>query len=154
TNAANHERISRFTLSGNTIDPASEKVLLENGEAWGGFLNAGLLRFGPDGKLYATMGSNGEGAIAQDLSSLDGKFLRLNPDGTVPADNPFAATPGAQPSIYAIGFRNPWKFAFGPDGKAVIADVGETAFEKVVRAVPGANFGWPNVEGDCRPNCG
>ena len=153
TTAANHQRISRFTISGNTIDPASERVLLENPEAWGGFLNAGALRFGPDGKLYASMGSNGEGATAQDLSSLDGKFLRINSDGTIPADNPFVATPGAQPAIYSSGFRNPWRFNFGPDGKAIIGDVGEVTWEKVVRAQPGANYGWPTFEGDCRPNC-
>src|SRR5258708_322435 len=94
TTLANHQRVSRFTWNGTVLDPASEKVLLENPEVWGGFLNAGALRFGPDGKLYASMGSNGEGAIAQDLSSMDGKMLRINSDGTIPGDNPFVAVQG------------------------------------------------------------
>ncbi len=154
TSSGNHQRISRFKISGDIIDPLSELVLLENPRSWSGFLNAGTVRFGPDGKLYASFGSDGLGAVAQDLASLEGKFIRLNKDGSIPADNPFASTPGAQKSIYSYGFRNPWKFNFDQQGKALIGDVGEDHFEKIVRAEAGANFGWPNSEGDCRPNCG
>lgn len=153
TTIGNHQRISRFTMAGDTISSTTEKVLLENPEVWSGFLNAGAVRFGPDGKIYASFGSNGGGMIAQDLSTLDGKFVRLNADGTIPADNPFVNLPGAQPSIYAYGFRNPWRFNFGSDGKALIGDVGEDTYEKIVRAEPGANFGWPTFEGNCIPNC-
>ena len=154
TSSSLRQRITRWTMTGNTIDPASALVLLENPLTWSGFLNAGAVRFGDDGKLYATLGSNGTGMGAQDLAMLEGKLLRINPDGSVPADNPFAATPGARSEIYSTGFRNPWRMEFGPDGKPIIGDVGEGSFEKIVRAEMGANYGWPTVEGDCRPSCG
>ena len=154
TTTANHQRISRFTMNGNTIDPGSEYIVLQNDQTWTGFLNAGAIRFGSDGKLYGSFGSNGTGTNAQDLSNLDGKFIRINSDGSIPGDNPFAATPGAQQAIYSYGLRNPWRFNFDQSGRAIIGDVGESSHEKIVRATAGANFGWPTVEGDCRPNCG
>jgi len=155
TTAANHERISRFTFVGDTIDQSSEAVFLENSETWGGFLNAGAIRYDPvDGKLYASMGSNGEGMVAQDLSSLDGKLVRLNLDGSIPADNPFVNVSGAQPAIWSSGFRNPFRINVDPTtGDVIIGDVGEVTWEKVVRSAKGANFGWPTFEGDCTPNC-
>ena len=153
TSTALHERISRFTVTGDTININSETVLLENPNMWGGFLNAGAVRFGPDGKLYASFGSNGQGMTAQDLSSFEGKFVRINSDGSIPTDNPFYNFPGAQKSIYAYGLRNPWRFNFGPDGKAILGDVGQSAYDKIVRVEKGANYGWPTFEGDCRPNC-
>lgn len=154
TSSALKQRISRLTMVGNTISPASELILLENPKSWSGFLNAGAVRIGPNGMLYASFGSNGEGAGAQDISSLEGKMVRINRDGTIPPDNPYAGTPGARAEIYASGFRNPWRFSFGPDGTAILGDVGESSFEKVVRIAAGANYGWPTVEGDCRPTCG
>ncbi|HZZ99481.1 MAG TPA: PQQ-dependent sugar dehydrogenase, partial [Candidatus Paceibacterota bacterium] len=153
TTTSNHQRISRFILNGDTIDPNSETVLLENQSVWSGFLNAGSIRFGKDGKIYASFGSNGLGANAQDLSTLDGKLVRINPDGSIPSDNPFVAVPGAQHSIYAYGFRNPWKFSVDANGRMILGDVGEDFFEKIVQIVPGGNYGWPEVEGNCEPNC-
>lgn len=154
TSISNQQRISRFTMTGDTISPASEVVILQNPRTWSGFLNAGALRFGPDGKLYASFGSDGQGAIAQDLSALEGKFIRINPDGTTPSDNPFFGIPGFDQRIFSYGFRNPWRFNFDHNGKAIMGDVGEDLFEKIVRAERGANYGWPNSEGDCRPSCG
>ncbi len=154
TTAANHERISRFTTSGDTINPASELVLIENPDTWTGFLNAVTLRYnGTDGKLYASVGSNGLSNNSQDLGSLDGKLLRLNLDGSIPTDNPFTAIQGAKGAIWSYGLRNPWKMNIEPSGTALIGDVGENNYEKIVRSAKGANFGWPTFEGDCTPNC-
>ncbi|MDB4978237.1 MAG: domain containing protein [Candidatus Peribacteria bacterium] len=154
TSTALHQRVSRFTMSGNTISPASELILLENPATWGGALNAGTVRFGPDGKLYATLGNDGKGLTSQDLSALEGKMIRINKDGTIPPDNPFYDTPGAQKAIYAMGFRNPWHFNFDEQGRPIVGDVGQNLYEKIIRVQAGANYGWPTVEGDCRPNCG
>jgi glucose/arabinose dehydrogenase len=119
--------------------------------------HGGTVRFGPDGKLYWSMGDNGwnhtaMGVISQnsqDLSNMYGKILRLNPDGSVPDDNPFVDTPGALPQIYAYGFRNPYRFAFTPDGKMLVGDVGESTWEEVDNVVAGGNYGWPRAEGPC-----
>lgn len=154
TTSSNHQRVARFTMSGDTVTPSSEFVMLENSALWGGFLNAGGIRVGADGKLYVSFGSNGLGTQAQDLSTLDGKLTRINLDGSVPEDNPFAGTPGAHRAIYAYGFRNPWRLTINERGQVIVGDVGETKFEKIVRAHAGGNFGWPDFEGDCRPSCG
>src|SRR5919109_2280539 len=78
----------------------------------------GSIRFGPDGKLYFAVGDNGFGPNAQDLSNPHGKILRINRDGSIPADNPFAGEPGKLGAIWAYGLRNPWRFPFGnPPGR-------------------------------------
>jgi glucose/arabinose dehydrogenase len=77
----------------------------------------GSIRFGPDGKLYFAVGDNGNGSNAQDLSNPHGKILRINRDGSIPADNPFAGQPGKLGAIWAYGFRNPWRFQFDPVGR-------------------------------------
>ena len=141
-------RISRFTMTGQTIDPSTESILLDGIPSVSGNHNAGCLRFGPDQKLYIGTGDGGVSANAQSLMSLSGKILRINRDGTIPPDNPFAAVLSARGEIYCLGLRNPFRFAFRPSNDAlVIADVGSSAFEEVNIGVPGGNYGWPNVEG-------
>ena len=110
--------------------------------------NGGAIHFGPDGKLYVAVGDNATAAAAQDLGSLRGKLLRLNPDGSCPSDNPFVNTPGARCEVYSYGLRNPFTFAFDPqDGRLRINDVGENAWEEINPGVVGANYGWPACEG-------
>jgi glucose/arabinose dehydrogenase len=73
------------------------------------------MHFGPDGKLYIAVGENANGANAQSFSNLLGKMLRINPDGTIPTDNPFFSTAtGNNRAIWALGLRNPFTFAFQP----------------------------------------
>ncbi len=129
------------------------------------FHHGGQVAFGPDGMLYVSVGS-GEisterlhrtPAPAQDPTSLLGKLLRLDigvEPYRVPEDNPFAAATepsaaasGARPEIWASGFRNPWKFTFGPDGELYLADVGADRWEEVNLVRKGANYGWPAREG-------
>jgi glucose/arabinose dehydrogenase len=114
----------------------------------------GSIRFGPDGKLYFAVGDNGYGPHAQDLSSPHGKILRINKDGSIPADNPFAGQPGKLGAIWAYGFRNPWRFQFdSATGRLFGGDVGDFSWEEVNRIVRGGNYGWPVKEGMCTSNC-
>jgi glucose/arabinose dehydrogenase len=106
------------------------------------------LAFGADGKLWVTMGENGNGRLAQDPNTLNGKVLRVNPDGTVPDDNPIL--PGAAKRTYAfsMGHRNPQGLAFQP-GSGVVFEVehGGTTNDEINIVAPGKNYGWPEQEG-------
>ena len=141
-------RVSRFTLVGDAVDPDSETVILDGIPSDSGYHNAGCMAFGPDGYLYLTTGDGGEAAVhAQDLSSLSGKVLRIAADGSVPADNPYVGVPGARGEIWSLGFRNPWKFTFDEGGRLLVGDVGENAWEEVNIVTRGGNYGWPWFEG-------
>ena len=127
--------------------------------------NGGEMRFGPDDKLYITIGDGGAAddqgpghnatiGNAQDLSVLLGKILRIDPLArnampyTIPSDNPFVNTPGARPEIWAYGFRNPYKFSFDRKTQVLyLADVGQNDIEEVDIVVKGGNYGWRVKEG-------
>jgi glucose/arabinose dehydrogenase len=133
--------------------------------------NGGELAFGPDGFLYLGLG---DGGAANDpernslaLASRLGKILRIDPREsseepfTIPADNPFIGVEGADPAIWALGLRNPWKFSFdGPTGDLWIADVGQGDLEEINYAPAingegagrGLSFGWSAFEGTARFN--
>jgi glucose/arabinose dehydrogenase len=114
----------------------------------------GSIRFGPDGKLYFAVGDNGFGPNAQDLSSPHGKILRINKDGSIPADNPFAGQPGKLGAIWAYGLRNPWRLQFdSATGQLYDGDVGDFSWEEINRIVRGGNYGWPVHEGMCASDC-
>src|SRR5215813_10030966 len=144
-----HNRVSRFTVAGDNADPASEVVLLELDDLQGelGWHQGGNLRFGQDGKLYIAVGDDRNGANSQNMGNLFGKILRINSDGSIPADNPFySSTTGKDRAIWALGLRNPYSFAFG-SGQMLINDVGEDTWEEINRGVAGGNYGWPETEG-------
>ena len=149
TTAQNFDRLSRITISGNTADPNSELILLESDQPGNIYHHGGEIRFGPDGKLYWAMGMNTNNPNSQNLNNVHGKIHRINKDGTIPADNPFYSTPNALKSIWAYGLRNPFRFTFLPDGRAVAGDVGGDAWEELNIINKGGNYGWPNVEGIC-----
>jgi glucose/arabinose dehydrogenase len=149
-----HARVSRFTAdpaNPNAALPDSEKVLLELDNLSNVVHVGGGMHFGKDGKLYVGVGEDGNPANAQDGSSLLGKVLRINPDGSVPEDNPFVGVPGIRPEIYAFGFRNPFRSAVDPaSGLIYVNDVGSDppqAREEVNRLYAGGNYGWPSYEG-------
>jgi aldose sugar dehydrogenase len=100
------------------------------------------VKFGPDGKLYFSLGDAGVAELAQRLDSLAGKILRVNPDGSVPADNPFAGSP-----VYSFGHRNPQGLAWDRDGRMIAAEHGPTGRDEINLIRPGANYGWPRVRG-------
>jgi len=149
TSAGNHDRLSRITVTGNTADPASEVVLLESTQAGNIFHHGGEVRFGPDGKLYWGMGMNTDNTNSQNLTNVHGKIMRLNTDGSAPADNPFLTTPNAVPQIWAYGLRNPFRFTFTPNNKLLAADVGGDKWEELDIVTRGGNYGWPLAEGNC-----
>jgi glucose/arabinose dehydrogenase len=168
--------ISKYQVSESNpdaADPASETVLLEIDQILDNH-NAGMLSFGNDGYLYASLGDGGwqypsgppdPGQTAQDLTNLLGKFLRIDVDNPaeglaygIPADNPFAGNDqGYREEIFAYGFRNPWRFNIDHvTGKIWVGDVGFASWEEVNIVESGKNYGWSQAEGmDCRAgvNC-
>ncbi len=129
---------------------AEEQVLLD-GIPGARNHNGCRLKFGPDGKLYSTHGEIFARELAQDLESLGGKILRLNPDGSVPDDNPF----GPESPVYSYGHRNPQGLAFHPESGDLYATehgpsrelFGLRAYDEVNVIVAGGNYGWPRAVG-------
>ena len=154
-----HNRISRFTANGNVAAANSEFVLVDLDNLSNATNhNGGGIHFGPDGKLYAGVGENANGANAQSLSNRLGKILRINSNGTIPLDNPSTfpgiagSTSGANRAIWAVGLRNPFTFAFQPGtSRLFINDVGQSTWEEINDGVAGSNYGWPIAEGPASP---
>src|SRR6056297_3036018 len=103
------------------------------------------LLFGPDGKLYVSLGDRGDRPSAQDLSSHNGSVLRLNPDGSVPADNPFVGGDGAQPEIWTYGNRNMQGMALRANGQIWTHEHGPQGGDEVNLMRPAVNYGWPVI---------
>jgi glucose/arabinose dehydrogenase len=162
-------RVSRYTLSGSTISPASEFVVINNIGSPNGNHNGGDLHFGNDGLLYVAVGDGGGAASsspAQKTESMSGKILRVRSDGTIPPGNMFPSgvrcalngdtTAGQNcAEIFALGLRNPFRIV--PDrnvssNRFLINDVGLDHQEEVDELRSGANFGWPAREGLCALN--
>jgi glucose/arabinose dehydrogenase len=148
TTGGTHNRISRFTVSGNA---ATGEVQIVNLPALSAATNhnGGALHFGNDGKLYVAVGDNADGSKAPDLGDPFGKMLRFNDDGSIPGDNPFCTTQGNLAcAIWARGLRNPFTFAVrASDGRIHINDVGASTWEEINLGTAGANYGWPSTEG-------
>ena len=170
TNKKGDTQIERYTVSPadpNTADPASAKLILAIDQPYSNH-NGGLNLFGPDGMLYIGMGDGGSQGDphrnGQNRNALLGKLLRINIDRgdpySIPSGNPYAAG-GGRGEIWAIGLRNPWRFAFDRiNGLLYIADVGQNKYEEIniapMQSV-GINYGWSAMEGpDCFrvPLCG
>lgn len=139
-------KVVRYTENNNSL--SDETILLDKipGAA---YHDGGRIRFGPDNKIYITTGDAGDYNLSQDLNSLAGKILRMNPDGTIPEDNPFGDS-----LVYSYGHRNPqgldWHLK---SGKIVATEHGPTgekgrAHDEVNIIEPGKNYGWPEIVGD------
>jgi glucose/arabinose dehydrogenase len=148
-----HNRVSRFTANGDVAVAGSEVIILELDDLSGATNhNGGAMHFGLDGKLYIAVGENATPSHSQTLANLHGKMLRINADGSIPADNPFLSqTTGKNQAIWALGLRNPFTFAVQPGtGRIFINDVGSAGAgrrEEVNEGAAGANYGWPGIEG-------
>jgi aldose sugar dehydrogenase len=132
-------RLVRFRADG---DVAIERDdLLDLLPTTFGWHNGGDLAFGPDGKLYVTVGEGHISARAQDEDELGGRILRLEPDGSVPDDNPF----GPDNPTYALGIRNSFGICFDPaSGDPWVTDNGPDRDDEVNLVEAGANLGWPD----------
>ena len=157
----NHDRVSRFTANASLTGTVagSEFVLYEDPQDADAEHHGGALSFANDGKLLFTTGEHFQPAVSQSLTSPRGKVHRINPDGTVPTDNPFYDGSGPNiDSIWARGLRNPYRAYYdAPTGRYYIGDVGgndaSTAIEELDLGVRGANYGWPDSEGPCALPC-
>jgi glucose/arabinose dehydrogenase len=131
-------RVVVAKLTGNTL--GGWKPIL-TGIKRNKFHNGGRLRFGPDDKLYISTGDAQSGANAQNKSSLNGKVLRINPDGSVPSDNPFGNP------VWSFGHRNPQGLAFDSQGRLWEQEFGNSIMDEINLIQKGGNYGWPQCEG-------
>jgi glucose/arabinose dehydrogenase len=132
-------RVVRYREVGNTLGEAA--VLFD--DIPGADIHDGArLRFGPDGKLYLTMGDAAVASTAQDLASLNGKIFRMNDDGSRPDDNPMVSL------LYSYGHRNPQGIDWHPlSGDLWESEHGQTGNDEINIVLPGRNYGWPVIEG-------
>ncbi|KAF0238124.1 MAG: quinoprotein glucose [Prolixibacteraceae bacterium] len=138
------EKIVRFTYNPATGKAGSPIILLDNIDA-ASTHNGCRMVISPDKKLIFTTGDAQVTSKSQDVKSLNGKTLRINLDGTVPADNPFPGSP-----VWSWGHRNPQGLAFSPDGKILYSsEHGSNTNDEVNIIQKGRNYGWPQVQGFC-----
>jgi glucose/arabinose dehydrogenase len=137
-------RVVRMKLENDRLT-GSPQVLL-GGMGRNKFHNGGRLRFGPDGKLYISTGDAQNEDWAQDRNRLEGKVLRINPDGSIPSDNPFGN------AVWSYGHRNPQGLAFDSQGRLWEQEFGNGIMDETNLITRGGNYGWPACEGtsgDC-----
>src|SRR5918992_2517593 len=132
-------RVLRFTDSNNTgIDPT---VIIDNIPASRGYHSGGAMAFGPDGKLYITVGDATEHIFAQDPSIVIGKILRINKDGTIPQDNPYPDS-----LVYTMGHRNMYGIAFDDGGTGLVSENGDVRYDEINLITKGGNYGFPTSQ--------
>ena len=137
-------KVVRYQVVGKEI--IEDKILVD-GIPGGPFHDGGRIQFGPDGKLYITTGDAGNTGLSQDLNSVAGKILRINPDGTVPDDNPWENS-----RVYSYGHRNPQGIDWDKSGNLVATEHGPSglrvAHDEINLIIPGVNYGWPDIIGN------
>jgi glucose/arabinose dehydrogenase len=128
-------RVVRFRM-GETPEPILTGIPVNT------YHDGGRIKFGPDGMLYVSTGDAGDAENSQDRNSLGGKVLRIEPDGSIPPDNPFPDNP-----VYSYGHRNVEGLAWDADGQLYASEFGQNTWDEVNRIEAGENYGWPAVEG-------
>lgn len=136
-------RVSRYKLIEDIL--TEESIIIDNIPA-ANFHDGGRIKFGPDGKLYITTGDANKSSSAQNINSLAGKILRLNDDGSVPADNPFGN------AVYSYGHRNPQGLAWDNLNRLWATEHGRSGLQSGLDELNliqvGQNYGWPEIQGD------
>ncbi|HEY0896938.1 MAG TPA: PQQ-dependent sugar dehydrogenase, partial [Sphingobacteriaceae bacterium] len=134
------EKVVRYTYNGSTL---TNPVILLDDIAANSFHNGSRLVFGPDKLLYISTGDAGQTSRSQDPGSLNGKILRIRPDGSVPDDNPIASNP-----LWSLGHRNAQGLVFA-GGRLFSSEHGPSTDDEINLIEKGRNYGWPAVEGQC-----
>ena len=139
-------RVVRYTESSGTC--TQETIILDNLPVSTNH-NGGIIQFGPDGKLYVIIGDAENTANAQTVTSLAGKILRVNPDGSAPSDNPFFSNANVNAKlVFSLGHRNSYGFTFHPHTTHLWeSENGPADNDEINRAVASGNYGWPTVKG-------
>jgi glucose/arabinose dehydrogenase len=133
--AAQDNRVVRFQLG------QSPQVLV-SGIRKASIHDGGRIAFGPDGMLYVSTGDASAGNTAQDPATVNGKILRMRPDGSPPPDNPDPSS-----LVWTLGHRNVQGFAWDSTGRMFASEFGQNTWDEVNLIQPGGNYGWPIVEG-------
>ena len=132
-------KILRITESDNKLQDA---ITIFDKIPGSEFSNGGIIKFGPDGKLYVATGSVSDSLhLSQDIQSMAGKILRLNDDGSIPDDNPFSNSP-----VYSLGLRNPQGMTWDNAGNLYVTDSGPSKNDEINMIIAGKNYGWPEQE--------
>jgi glucose/arabinose dehydrogenase len=138
------ERVVTYEWDGTAL--VSPTIIFDNIPG-GGIHNGSRLLITTDNKLLVTTGDTGSGTLSQNMSSLSGKLLRMNLDGSLPADNPI---PGSY--VYSFGHRNAQGICYGPGGKLYSSEHGAQQDDEFNLIEPNRNYGWPTVQGVCNTN--
>lgn len=136
---ATDNRVLRGTLTGHTLGMLTPIL---TGIRKAANHDGGRLAVGPDGYLYVTTGDSGDRPLAQDTGSLNGKILRITPDGDPAPDNPFPGSP-----VWSYGHRNVQGIGWSADGRMFASEFGQDTWDELNLVVKGGNYGWPTVEG-------
>jgi aldose sugar dehydrogenase len=141
-----NEKQTALTVARGRFDGSAISELEDIFSCGPGVSGPSRLAWGRDGKLYMTTPSSGNGSSSQDPNTYAGKVLRLNDDGTVPADNPFNGRAGHKPEVYTFGHRNSLGLAVNPTtGELWQNEMGPNGGDEINILKPGANYGWPMV---------
>jgi len=141
-------QVLRYRMNGNV--PAFDGYVIRSGMRANSNHDGCRVRFGPDGKLWVTMGDAGDLANAQNPNVLNGKVLRVNTDGTIPADNPIMPGATARTAVYTMGNRNPQGLTFEPGtGRAIEVEHGDDTHDEINILRAGGNYGYPICRGPC-----
>jgi len=139
-------QVLRYVVTDGAI--AFDSYVIRRGMVAAGNHDGCRIRFGPDGKLWVTMGDAGNTSNPQNPNVLNGKVLRVNSDGTIPADNPMIPGATGRSEVYTWGNRNPQGLTFEPGtGRVFEVEHGDDTQDEINILVPGGNYGYPIYRG-------